>query len=322
MISYNIPYRIDRHIRCRHGRRSHFAPTLEGVTGSGRGRSRRDTRAVRVSDLRAIALFRSPYPAEPVAVSGVVILHHQRSVRLDGHLLRHRSSETFEILHRGSYFGIRSSGQFLRQFRQIILTIPIQDLQIVLNAIFRVLVRLPVRLQRQISDASRRNGAHHRAFAIRPVQEGISCSGRRRQGDFLRLNTVDDITDRVSAVRIKGDRVVDSLPDRRDRHISRRHLRRDLRIPTLEDITLLGGICRCSHRSHIILRDRCHRTSANGIEGNRVLIDLPLCHNGDVLCRHRRGQCRQPANKGIAFLRRRHRSHHGRLIILRIRNDR
>ena len=73
-------------------------------------------------------------------------------------------------------------------------------------------------------------------------------------------------------------------PLRRDSHILRRHSRGNFLIPADEGVAFSCRVGRGGNRSAVVLCNGCDGTTTCGVEGDGILIDLPLCPVFLVAC--------------------------------------
>ena len=113
-----------------------------------------------------------------------------------------------------------------------------------------------------------------------PPGKGVTCSGgSSRRGDGRAVILGDN--DIFPAVfRLKGDGVLVDLPPGGDGHIPGRHGGGDLPVPAGKGIACFGGIGRGGDGSTIILGNGSDLAAAGGIKGDSVLVELPLCRQG------------------------------------------
>ena len=131
------------------------------------------------------------------------------------------------------------------------------------------------------------------------LQQDDRVAGLRRRDGFRqrRVQRIVDLRDRFD-------------PLRNDRQIFRRHGRRDIRIPAVEDVAVPGRVLgRSRNRIAVISRDDGKRrlVAFVGQEGDRVFVDLPSGRQGQILS-HRRCEVErgltvlfEPAQERIAF---------------------
>ena len=114
-------------------------------------------------------------------------------------------------------------------------------------------------------------------------------------GDSLALT-------RTAAVGVKLHRVLIGRPLRRNGHIPRGHGGGNLRIPAVEGVARLGGVCGLGDSRAVVLRDSLvDRLTV--LERQRVLVDRPLRREGHVMRRQGHvGRIALPALEGIALL--------------------
>ena len=123
-------------------------------------------------------------------------------------------------------------------------------------------------------------GRHGGGNGLIPAGKGVTCSGgSNRRGDG-RAVILGDGGNLAAAGGIKGDSVPVELPLGGDGHIPGRHGSGDLPIPAGKGIACFGGIGRGGDGSTIILGNGSDLTAAGGIKGDSVLVELPLCRQG------------------------------------------
>ena len=110
-----------------------------------------------------------------------------------------------------------------------------------------------------------------------------------------------DGCDFVAACSVEGDSVRINLPLRRDGHVFSRHGRGNCLVPADEGVALPCRIRRSGNCRAVVLRDRGNFTAACSVEGDGVLIYLPLRRDGHIIGRHCRGNFLVPAEEGIAL---------------------
>ena len=164
-----------------------------------------------------------------------------------------------------------------------------------------VLVDRPLRLQRHILCGHRRRNRNAFTILVHPTAEGIAGLCRVRRGGHTCSVILRDRVDRISAVGVKGNRVLIDLPLRVDRRIACRHRRRNVQIPTVKGVSFSFRICRCRHRRTVILRDRINGRIPGVSKGNGILVDLPLRNNRQIVRGHRVRKRRLPAHECIAL---------------------
>ena len=131
------------------------------------------------------------------------------------------------------------------------------------------------------------------------LQQDDRVAGLRRRdgGRQRRVQRIVDLRDRFN-------------PLRNDRQIFRRHGRRDVRIPAVEDVAVPGRVLgRSRNRIAVISRDDGKRrlVAFVGQEGDRVFVDSPLGRQGQIFnhrrCKVERGLAVlfEPAQERIAF---------------------
>ena len=115
-----------------------------------------------------------------------------------------------------------------------------------------------------------------------PAGKGIACFGRVGRGGNGRAVVLlnDDILPAV--FRLKGDGVLVDLPPGSDGHVFSRHGSGDLPIPPCKGVTCSGGSSRRGDGRAVILGDGGNLAAAGGIKGDSVLVDLPLCRQGQI----------------------------------------
>ena len=136
-------------------------------------------------------------------------------------------------------------------------------------------------------------GRHGRGDRLVPTGEGIAFScrgGGRSDGCTVVLR---DGCDGTAAGGVKGDGVLIDCPLRRDGQVFGGHRCRERRIPARKGIAGLGGGFGRGDGGAVVLRDGRNFTAAGGVEGDGILIDLPLrpvfliAHFCTADCRHR-----------------------------------
>ena len=113
-----------------------------------------------------------------------------------------------------------------------------------------------------------------------------------------------------------GNGILVDLVSRLNGHILSRHSRGNSGIPALEGITGSGRISRCRDGSSIILCQSSDYVIIPVNECDRVLVNSPLCSNGNILCRHSSGDFLIPACKSITGSGRISRCRNGGVVIL------
>ena len=127
-----------------------------------------------------------------------------------------------------------------------------------------------------------------------PAGEGVAGACGVLEGKGVRLDGVGvGVALCRAAVQIVSNGVLIDRPLRRDRHIMRRHGRGNCRVPTGEGIAFSCRVGRRGDGYAVVLRDGRDGTAAGGVEGDGILIDLPLrpiflvAHFCTADCRHR-----------------------------------
>ena len=107
------------------------------------------------------------------------------------------------------------------------------------------------------------------------------------------------------------------FPLRRDSHILGRHGFGNFPVPAHKGVALSCWVGRGGNIRSVVLRNGCDGTTACSVEGDRVLIDFPLCRDGHVFSGHGCGNCLIPADKGVTLFCRVGRCGDCRAIVLR-----
>ena len=277
------PLRLDGHIPCGHGLGNLLIPAVEGVASLGGVCGLGDSRAVVLRDS---------------LVDRLTVLERQRvlvdrPLRREGHVTRRHGHvgrialpalEGMSLLNRNRR---RGDGAAIIHFSTL------DNLVTVLER-HRVLVDLPLRLDGHILRG------HVRRNILIPTGEGVPLFGGVCGRGDGRAVVLRDGRNLAAAVRIERDRVLVDRPLRLNGHILRGHGLRNFLAPPRESIPLLGGVCGRGDLRAVVLRDGLDRAAAVRVERDRVLIDLPRCRNGHILCRHSLGNFHIPPRKGIS----------------------
>ena len=167
-----------------------------------------------------------------------------------------------------------------------------------------VLIYLPLRRDNHIF------GRHGRGNCLIPADEGVAFSCRVGRGGNRCAVVLCDGCNFAAAVGVKGNCVLIYLPLRRDCHVFGRHGRGNCLVPTDEGVTLFCRVGRGGDCCAVVLCNGCDGTTTCGVEGDGILIDLPLRpvflipHFG-IADRHNRSAGQRlvivPAGKGIAL---------------------
>ena len=161
----------------------------------------------------------------------------------------------------------------------------------------------PVRRQLFVAGSAVERGIVDERIVIIPAGEGIALLCRLWQGAVGPIVGDRHAVTRTAAIRVKRHRVLIGRPLRRDGHILRWHVRRNILIPTGEGVPLFGGVCGCGDLRAVVLCDGRDRTAAVRVERDRVLVDRPLRREGHVMRRQGHvGRIALPALEGIALL--------------------
>ena len=279
------PLRLDGHIPCGHGGGNGLIPAVEGVARLGGVCGLGDSRAVVLRDSLVDRL--TVLERQRVLVDRP--LRRERHVtRRHGHVGRIAlpALEGMSLLYRNRR---RGDGAAIIHFSTL------DNLVTVLER-HRVLVDRPLRLDGHILRG------HVRRNILIPTGESIArLGGVCRCGD-LRAVVLRDGRNRAAAVRVERDRVLVDRPLRLDGHIPRWHGGGDLLAPPRKGIPCFGGVCGRGDLRAVVLRDGRNLAAAVRVERDRVLIDLPRCRNGHILCRHSLGNFHIPPRKGISRL--------------------
>ena len=180
----------------------------------------------------------------------------------------------------------------------------------------RVLVDLPLRLDGHVL---RR---HSSGNLLAPTGEGVPLLGGVCGRGDGRAVVLRDGRDRAAAGRVERDRVLVDLPLRLDGQVLGGHGLGNLLIPTGESIARLGGVRRCGDGRAIVLRNGRNIAAAGRVEGDGVLVDLPLRRDGHILGGHGLGNLLIPTGESIARLGRILRRDDSRAVVLRNGRDR
>ena len=134
-----------------------------------------------------------------------------------------------------------------------------------------------------------------------PALEGIALLVRiLRRSDgaaIIHFSTLDNLI-----TVLERHRVLIDLPLRRDSQVVGGHGGGDLRIPAVEGVASLGGVCGCGDLRAVVLRNRRDLTAAVRVERDRVPVDLPLRLDGHIPRGHSLGNFHIPPRKGIPLL--------------------
>ena len=148
-------------------------------------------------------------------------------------------------------------------------------------------------------------GRHGGGNGLIPAGKGVACFGRVGRGGNGRAVVLlnDDILPAV--FRLEGDGVLVYRPPGGDGHILGRHGGGNLFIPAGKGVACFCGVRRGSDSGAVVLGNGSGLAAAGGIEGDGVLVDLPLCRQGQVFGH---GGCKipllfaaVPADEGMAF---------------------
>ena len=293
--------RLDGHIPSRHRLGNRLVPTEESVTGLGRsGRSR---------DCRAVVLCDGSNLRTAVGVEGDGILIDDPRC-LDGHVpSRHRlgnllipSIEGVAGLGRSGRSG-DSRGVVLRDGSNLRTAVGVEG--------DGVLIDGPLCLDGRVL------GWHDLGQYRLPSGKGVArlgWSGRSRDGRGVVLRNGSNSR---TTIGVEGDGELGNQPLSLDGHVLSRHRLGNQLVPTEENVTHLGRVGRSRDSRGVILRDGSNLRATVGVEGDGVLVCGPLRLDGRVLGRHRLGQYRLPASKGVARLGRSGRSRDSRGVVLR-----
>ena len=123
-------------------------------------------------------------------------------------------------------------------------------------------------------------GRHGGGNGLIPAGKGVACFGRVGRGGNGRAVVLLDDDIFPAVFRLKGDGVLVDLPPGGDGHIPGRHGGGDLPVPAGKGIACFGGIGRGGDGSTIILGNGSDLAAAGGIKGDSVLVELPLCRQG------------------------------------------
>ena len=145
------------------------------------------------------------------------------------------------------------------------------------------------------------------SFVVKPAAKGVTGSlCRCGQSDSIRLygiTSCDNIIVTVYLILvIIGYAISFWVPLCSDCHILGRHCCRYFNIPTCEGVALLSGGSRCGYCRIVILSDRSNRCITRVCKSDCVLLNLPLCSDCYISCRHCFGKCRFPTIKGVTCL--------------------
>ena len=150
-----------------------------------------------------------------------------------------------------------------------------------------------------------------------PAHEGVACpNGISGLGDGGAVVLRDGVNCRA-AIGVEGDGVLVDGPLCGDGQILRRHGGGNLLVPASEGVACLGGGSRCGHGSAVGLRDGGNRGVASVLKSDGVLVDGPLCGDGQILRRHGGGDRHVPASEGVTGLGRSSGCGHGGAVVLR-----
>ena len=137
-------------------------------------------------------------------------------------------------------------------------------------------------------------GRHGRGNCLIPADEGVAFSCRVGRGGNRRAVVLCNGCNGTAACCIKGDCILIYHPLRRDSHILRRHSRGNFLIPAEEGVAFSCRVGRGGNRCAVVLCNGCNGTTTYGVEGDGILIDLPLrpvflvARFGVADCRNRR----------------------------------
>ena len=121
---------------------------------------------------------------------------------------------------------------------------------------------------------------HGSGNGLIPAGKGVACFGRVGRGGNGRAVVLlnDDILPAV--FRLKGDGVLVDLPPGSDGHVFSRHGGGNGLIPAGKGIACFGRVGRGGNGRAVILGDGGNLAAAGGIKGDSVLVELPLCRQG------------------------------------------
>jgi len=119
-------------------------------------------------------------------------------------------------------------------------------------------------------------GRHGRGNCLIPADEGVAFSCRVGGSGNCRAVVLCDGCNFAAAVGVKGNCVLIYLPLCRDNHIFGRHSRGNFLIPADEGVAFSCRVGRGGNRSAVVLCNGCNGTTTYGVEGDGILIDLPL----------------------------------------------
>ena len=134
-----------------------------------------------------------------------------------------------------------------------------------------------------------------------PTVEGVARLGGSRGSRHSRVVILGDGSDRSAAIGVKGDGVLVDLPLSGNGDVLGGHGGRHCGIPTGEGVAGLGGIRGSRHSRAVILGNRSDRGAASGVEGDGVLVDLPLSGEDHIVGGHGDHIVGSPAREGVAL---------------------
>ena len=284
-----------------HGRGNRFVPTDEGITFS--------CRVGRDGNCRAVVLRNGCDFAAACRIKGYRVLIYL-PLRRDGHVFsRHSRRNCFVPTHKGITFSCRVGGG--GNLHAVILRNGCDGTATCGVKGYRVLIDLPLCRDSHIL------GRHRRGNCFIPADKGISFSCRVGRCGDCRAIVLRNRGNGTAACGVEGNCILIDFPLCGDSHIFGRHGRRNCLVPTHKGITFSCRVGGGGNIRSVVLCDGGDGTTAVGIKGDGVRINLPLRFDRHVLRGHGRGNRFVPADEGITFSCRVGRSDNRRAIVLR-----
>ena len=159
-----------------------------------------------------------------------------------------------------------------------------------------------------------RNGG---GYFLIPTEEGVAFACGSSGSGYFRTIVLRNGCHIRTTVAVKSKRVLVYLPLGGKGHVGCRNGGGYFLVPTREGVAFARRIGRSGDFRTIVLRNGCHIRTTIAVEGEGVLVHLPLRRKGHVRSGHRAGNGLVPTREGVAFARRIGGSGYFRTIVLR-----